>query len=570
MILGLFWFLAANAALALGAAALARRFATGAASLDAVLFLLIRLLLLSTVVLAAGLTGTLRASVLGPAAALVLAALLIGRCHRGLRLPELPPLNPLLAAFLGLLALRFGLQVFFFAPHLGDAVCYHLPKIAEWVRAGAFTREMGLHSHVTFPAGFELVETWWVVFLRHDVLIEAAGAEFLVLAGASTIALARYLDLSPTFSLLAAAIYVVSPGLHLSATSCLNDAAAAALVVALMAIAARRGPAWALILAFGLGVGVKATVLYAMPGVAVLVWANRRGPAPASARRGAPGVLSVLALAVGGYWFARNLAWYGNPVFPIGSPGYEHDPVAVQAGPRWSSLLATFSDLVNWRITDRQGALGANVDDMAGWGASAFALGLLSLLLGVRADPRLRALGLAFLTSLGGCFLLCVHDPWCLKYVFFAPAVLALAAARLAQAQPAAARMAGVCLAADFILTILPYDLPLDDLRGLARQPWRERAILALKEEPLPAGVVGCFGGYTARAYSLYGPDFGREVVYLRPSSLGELLEGMRRRQVDVLYASPVGYEQAAVLDEGLRSGALRKIGKQLYRRTGD
>jgi hypothetical protein len=414
VILGVFWFLVANAALALGAAALARRFATGMGSLDAVLFLLIRLLLMSIVVLAAGLTGTLKASVLGPIGAVGLAGLLVARAPLGLRLPALPPVNGFLAAFLALVALRFGLQVFFFAPHLGDAVCYHLPKIAEWVRAGAFTREMGLHSHVTFPAGFELVETWWVVFLHHDVLIEAAGAEFLVLAGTATVALARHLNLSPMFSLLAAALYVVSPGLHLSATSCLNDAAAAALVVATMAIAAWRGPVWALAVAFGLGVGVKATYLYAMPGVAVLAWANRHGPALPSARRWAPLVLSGAALAVGGFWFARNLGWYGNPVYPVGSPGYAHDPVAVQAGPRWSSLLATFSDLVNWRITDRQGPLGANVDDMAGWGAGSFALGLLSLLLGVRADPRLRALGLAFLTSLGSCFLLCVHDPWCL------------------------------------------------------------------------------------------------------------------------------------------------------------
>jgi hypothetical protein len=570
VILGFLGLLVANTALALGAAALARRFATGVGSLDALLFLLIRLLLLSTVVLAAGLTGTLRASVLGPVGALALAGLLIGCRPLGLRFPRIPSASPILAAFVGLVALRFGLQVFFFAPHLGDAVCYHLPKIAEWIRAGGFTHEMGLHPHVTFPAGFELVETWWVVFLRHDVLIEAAGAEFLVLAGASTIALARYLDLSPTSSLLAAAITIVSPGLHLSATSCLNDAAVAALVVATIAIAARRGPAWALIVVFGLGVGIKATYLYAMPGVAVLAWANRRGPAVPSVRRWAPFLLSAAALAVGGFWFARNLWWYGNPVFPVGSPGYEHDPVAVQAGPRLSSLVATFSDLVNWRIYDRQCALGANVDDMAGWGAGSFALGLVALLIGVRADPRLRVLGLAFLTSLASCFLLSVHDPWCLKYVFFAPAVLALAAARLAQAQPAVARMAGVCLALDFILTMLPYDLPLEDFRGLARQPWRERAMLALREPPLPAGAVGCFGGYTARAYSLYGPDFGREVVYLRPASLGELIEGMRRRQVDVLYASPVGSEQAALLDEGLRSGALRKIGKQLYRRAGD
>ncbi len=263
MALGLASFLVANAATLLGARAVLRRSATGDLALDVVLFLILRFLLVSLSVLVAGVTGLLAPLPLGLAGAAGMTLLLLLREHRGLTLPRVATLRNLLGAVLAAVAIRLVLQAWFFAPYNYDALSYHLTKVAEWVRAGGFTREMGVDTHATFPAGFELVEAWWVVFLRHDVLIEMAGVEFLALAFASVVALARRVGLGERGSLFAGLIYALVPGVHLSATSCLNDVPVAALVLATAALAAARAPLPWLLLAAGLGIGVKPTFGYA-------------------------------------------------------------------------------------------------------------------------------------------------------------------------------------------------------------------------------------------------------------------------------------------------------------------
>src|SRR5439155_312253 len=82
-------------------------------------------------------------------------------------------------------------------------------------------------------SGFELIETWWVVFLHHDVLIELAGVEFLLLSGAGAYALAREMGWSGKCASRAALLFIMTPGLHLQATSCLNDGPVAALITAM-------------------------------------------------------------------------------------------------------------------------------------------------------------------------------------------------------------------------------------------------------------------------------------------------------------------------------------------------
>ncbi|HLF91873.1 MAG TPA: hypothetical protein VJB14_00280, partial [Planctomycetota bacterium] len=322
MIVGLGALLVGNAATLLGARLLLLRCRTGSGSMDALLFLLFRLALLSIAVLLAGLTRTLTAPDLGIASLLALAGLLAAGAHRGLRLPARPArLGP--AGWLALAVLaRLLLQAWFFSPHLGDATAYHLPKIGEWVRAGGFTREMGVHPHVSFPAGFELVETWWVVFLRHDVLIEMAGVEFVLLAFVATRALAERLGLDARAAFFAGLLYALVPGFHLSATSCMNDAPAAAGVVALAALLAGRCPLPLLLLAAGLGVGIKPTFGFALPGMALLAWLWRREPGAATPiPRPIAWGLGTAGLLLGSFWYARNVAWFGNPFHPLGTPG---------------------------------------------------------------------------------------------------------------------------------------------------------------------------------------------------------------------------------------------------------
>src|SRR5262249_31754028 len=194
---------------------------------------------------------------IGVMGAVALLGLGLARAFRGLRAPRLPPLGWALGTLTAMVAVRLAAQVWLFAPYSGDVLSYHLPKVAEWVRAGHFTREMGVDSHATFPAGFELVETWWVVFLHHDVLIEMAGVEFLSLALAAVVALATEIGLSAPAAGFAGLVYVLTPGFHVQVTSCLNDAPAAALVLATAALIVGRAPLGLIALVAGLGIGVK-------------------------------------------------------------------------------------------------------------------------------------------------------------------------------------------------------------------------------------------------------------------------------------------------------------------------
>jgi hypothetical protein len=566
VISGVLLLLAGNLASVLWAGWLLDRLRTGRRSLDLVLLLLLRLLLISIVVLACGMTQCLTRWGLGSLSLAALAAFAGTRSWRTWSVPRRTWSFGALEVLTLLVILRLVAQTWVFAPHLGDAVAYHLPKIGEWVRAGGFTSELGLHPHVTFPAGFELVEAWWVTFLHHDALIEMAGVESLLLAFASVVALARQLGISLRGAWLAALIYVLTPGLHLSATSCLNDAPVAALVLATMALVHGRATWPLVIVAASLGIGTKATYVYALPGVLLLAGLVRREPAAVCASPRRAWVLVLPALAAGAFWFLRNQLWFGNPVFPAGAPGYEMEGVAVQVGPRWSSLLDGLRVLVDYRIYDQQTALGANVDDMAGWGPVIMACGLPGLAWSLLTLPRLRAVAAAFGISLASTLLMSVHDPWCLKYVFFFPALGALALAPLIEEGHG---VRGVVLAAllfSLVTTLLPYDLPFADVRALWRQDWHERSVLKEPEPARAATIVACFGGFRSRSALLYRPDYSRRVVYLRAEKSEDFIRDVLGSGAPVLYGIPGNSPQSDALAESLRRGVLEPLGNDFYR----
>jgi len=542
MIAGSFALIVCNAAVLLGARRLLEEIRTGKPAVDFVLFLLLRTFLVSAVVLAAGLSHLLAPLPLGTAGAAALALLLYRGTHR-LPFPRDPtPWNPILVAAAGLLALKALGQVWFFAPYAGDALSYHLPKIAEWVRAGGFTHELGLDPRVTLPAGFELLETWWVLFLHHDVLIEMAGVEMLLLASCAVYATARELRLGPSVAFAAALLFAVTPGLQVQATSALNDLSAVALTLSTAALVVARAGTPRIAMAVALGAGIKATTLYALPGLVLLGFLERREPSSPPAKPGiARGAAAITAL-VGGFWYARNLLWFGNPVYPMGT---ELGRQVQQFGPSVRSLAENLQTLLDVRVYDRfpVGALHAG---NANWGAVAFACGMPALIGWLREDARIRRLGLSLGVSLLCVLALVTMDAWNMRFILFAPALPAIAAARAAAVSGAvralAAAAAVLCVAA----SILPSEL--ERPAELARSPWRERSTRPSPPAGAPAEPIGALGSDLLHSYWLYGPDFSRRVVYLREgSSAAGLLEVLDREGVNVLYTSPRASEGAAL-----------------------
>jgi hypothetical protein len=562
MILGLLWMIVANAAAILGAKAVLGFLRTGRADVDFLVLLLLRIAAITVAILVAGVAGGLQNWILGLIGLAGLAALIAGKHHRGWPAPPVAGVCRPLLAIAAVLVARALLQVWIFAPHQGDTLSYHLPKVAEWVRAGTFTQEMGAHPHVTFPAGFELIETWWVVFLRHDVFIEMAGVEFLVLGAAAVIVLARQVGVGDRGAFLTALLFVLSPGFHLSSLSCLNDAPAAALTLAAFALGAARAHPALVLGTLALGIGVKPTVGFATPGVLLLMAIVRKAPSlPAPGRLWFAWMFGAGAAAAGAFWYARNLFWHGNPFYPMGEKNFE-DPTYVQFGPRLASLPENLGELVNLRIYDAVMLVGPNVDHMAGWGAIAFACGLVALLEAMKEVPLVRRLAAGFGTSVAGILLLVQHDPWCLKYLFFVPGLLAVSAAWLAERRPAVRPVIWAAAGFSFVATCVSYDLQGSHLATLARQPWRIRSAAVFEHGQIgrgaPEDTVGYFGSPLGDTYLLYRPDFSRRVVYLRSSTAESLASDMDRENLMVLFAPSPTPRQQMVLRDAAGRGLVR------------
>lgn len=540
----------------LAAAALLRKIRTGRDRLDLVALLLIRLGLISAVVVVAGGTRTLSAAPLGLAGAAALAVFLAARSTRDL----LPSPFRGIGAWGGALAIGIGLrlllQAWFFAPYSADVLSYHLPKVAEWIRAGGFTAELGVDDHAAFPAGFELIEAWWSVFLHHDVLIEMAGIEFLALGFAATAALAESLGLGDRACRFAATLFVLTPGIHLQATSCLNDGPVAALWVATAALASARAPWPLLFLAAGLGLGVKPTYGFALPGLAWILWAARREPPASRAVPWAAWAVGASGVGLGILWYVRALV------------GGFRLPSTIQAGPRLSSLASNLTQLASPRIQDQQVAYGPYLDRISGWGAVAFACGLAALVVMVRNDARGRRCAAGFGLSLGSVLLMSAPDPWSLRFVLFFPAILAIAAARFWETQRLRIWIPAVGIAVQIAGTFLPYDLPRSRFEVLVRQSWRERSTAEFFGAATTEEAVGYFADNRGSAYALYRPDFSRRVVYLRSTSPDELVRDMTRAEIRMLYAVPAGGPRQAVLEACVREGRLRSAGGRFYLRT--
>jgi hypothetical protein len=551
--------LAGNLAVLLGSHALLRRVRTGEPSTDAVLFLLLRLALISAIVLLASAARLLSPSWLAAGSVVALAALVWGGEHRRLPRFRLPEVGRGALIFSAVLVLRSLIQVWIFAPFQRDALTYHLPKIGEWIQHEGFTREWGLDLRSTFPSGFELIETWWVAFLHHDVLIEMAGLEFLLLGFLSVCDLSRRMGLAPRFAFLAGLLYALTPGICLQATSCLNDAPAATLWTATAALIVGRVPWTLLILPVALGFGVKPTYGYAIPGLVLLACWWRPRPATRWTLW-----VAALALAVGSTWYVRNAAVYGNPVHPMGPGGIsvQEGYVAQRFGPSLRGLAENLSRVAETRIDDHLGPYDPELPYISGWGLAPFGIGLIAVFLAIRADPSMRRLAVAFGVSLLSVLLLVVFDPWFLRYVLFFPALFAIASAKIVGELPEVSLIAWAALLFEFAGTCVPGAFPFGAVGDLAAQPWRQRTLYphpdlreidALGFLEHPADEV--------KIYPLYRPDFSRRIVPLRAASPDRLLDALRREGLQYLYC-PKDHE---LVRDCLARNWIQKLGGGLY-----
>ena len=560
--------LVANAAVLLGAHATLRKIRTGVAELDAILFLLLRFLFIGAAVLLAGLTRTLQGGALAIAGVVVLAILLA--CGEHHRLPPLrvPPVPRFVGVVLGILAVRLALQVWFFAPFGIDSISYHLPKVSEWVREGRLVHSLGADVRETFPAGFELIETWWVIFLRHDVLIEMAGVEFLALGFVAVLALARGLGLGPPAAAMAALLYILTPGVHLLALSCMNDVPVAALIVAGAALIQRRAHPLLLLLPAGLGIGMKPIFVYVLPGLLLLAWFVRRAPLLRPEVPRAATIVAGISLATGAFWYLRNAMVFGSPIYPVGQVSLLPTLPPLAENLHWFGRR--YLRLFEVSLYDRDEPYTTLLAAIPAWGAAVFTMGLPALLDRLREAPPFRMLAWSFLAATCGVFLMCPPTYFVYRFLLFVPALFAIAIASFSELHPVFGRLAQGLTVLLLVGTVLPEDAA-PHLGDMTSQRWRERTyeqdFRAIPREE----KVACLYGLNSCLYEAAAPDFRRPLAGIRDASTAEDLRDQLRHQ-GIRWLSSRGDPESArlksIVEQAERAGYLRSHGPGLYRCT--
>ncbi|RPH47153.1 MAG: hypothetical protein EHM91_06350, partial [Planctomycetota bacterium] len=374
-----------------GSAALALRRAwrLESGSVGILVFLLLFTAIQSLVVLAAGLTGTLSFWPMTIVTGVGWALLQLRKPRTVVvfaRPPDRTGLAILALGAAGLVSLI--VKAFLVAPATGDALQYHLPKIAEWIQAGRFVWGINHDPRVWFSAGFELIENRRIVFLHHDRLIELGGIQMAILAAAAVYTLAESMDARPG---LAAVAYLFLPAVILNATSCGNDLAVAAFTLAGYALVAAGAPRPLQAFPILLAIGVKATGAFAAVGILAFACFRDRPP---KLPRPAAAALIAAGLLLAGFWYVRNLAVAGHPLYPFHGSHGEFAWMPQQGGVDLESLQQTIQVLPG-RLLDKYPfeSMGSRI---TGWGWAVLPLGLPALLLALREDRRCRQLALSF------------------------------------------------------------------------------------------------------------------------------------------------------------------------------
>jgi hypothetical protein len=575
MAYGLLLFAAANAATLLWACRIVKGLQVQNAGIEFLLVLLIRIFLISATILVAGMAGLLNPLALGVFFLAALGYLLFRGAHKDLTRFSLGNRSWIFWLLILLLIVKIICHVWYGAPNSYDAVSYHLPKVSEWVRAGGFTKELGIDTHAPFPAGFELIECWWVVFLHHDVLIETAGVEFLFIAFAAIRSLALTLGLNERSAGWAGLFYAFVPALQLSVTSCLNDVPAAGLLLATFALAAAGAPIVLMIFVAGLGVGIKPTYAYALLGPAVVWFLSKGTGVSIGSLRKREIILGLCGLLVGGFWFARNWLWFGNPIYPVGTSGLvaSTGELKIQFGPSASSPLKSIQSLIDSRIYDYKGPYSSLLMNISGWGPLIFACGVIALLAFLRSHPRARLLTVGFCLSLLSILVLVNYDPWNMRFVMFFPAIACIAIAHELENSIGLRIAATLAVALQIATTTMPPDISLRAFRTLMDMPWRERTVAAIAgarhPHPSIAYMVHEPIHNRGEAYLLYRPDFSCRVLYARSTTVKGLVEELRSARTDNIYLSRTSRGIHPLLEEGIRLGLIRQIEDNVFRLEG-
>jgi hypothetical protein len=243
-----------------------------------------------------------------------------------------------------------------------DSLTYHIPLIDQWLHAHSlYAPDCG---HWSTPGNNEVLGLWLVGPFTGDFLIHLNNLPATLLLAASTVSFGSRLGLTRPLACLGGLAVVCNFIVLRQLTDAENDVAAAACFVAAVLYAFRYadGGRRADLLLAGVSLGLLAGVKFYALGYAVLAGACLVFLAASAhgARAAGTALLAGVAggLAFGGYWYVRNLAAVGSPIYPrelftrpdILSRIYPEVADTSFAGNRSPELFGLFVEAV-WKMT---------------------------------------------------------------------------------------------------------------------------------------------------------------------------------------------------------------------------
>ncbi len=490
------------------------------------------------------------------------------RDHLGCWWRELPRwVKNITIGFLIVTVVRVIFLTWALPPFVWDSLTYHLTNVAQWIQDGRIAVFSTPVQRIFTAANYEVLASWFGVFIHHDVIIELSGLPAYLLAGLSVYAIGRSLEIPAWASWVAVIGYLSTPALTLATTGTKNDPMIAgiylmsfALVIHISQRALKPqlkmdfGPLVVLVIALLYAVGTKAYIIHLIPGLmltAVVIsflagdgwlWLRVPGRAFSELRRRGPtvasltGVLLAGAIFLGSYWYIRNWALMGNPFYPY---GVEIGNRVVLEAQKSSMRLGAENFLENLRlfsqkVGDKQYRITPDLTDTTGWGWTAYGLGIPAAFWAMIRRQRYRILSGGFLLSFLGLMLSSPTSPWNMRYAIWFPAILSLALGSvfswMGEAPSAVRRLVRgmfmLTLSLD-LLMVMNYNLvTLSDFGRMLSLPTLERhsALLhvhvpeeyesVIKYVPADR-VLGYNVHENGFVYPLYRADFNQEIVYI-------------------------------------------------------
>jgi hypothetical protein len=243
---------------------------------------------------------------------------------------------------------------------VSDGPIYHLYFAARWWKAGRLllvAAPFGENAATYFPANGDLWFTWLMASWGGDRLARVGQAPFLAVAALAAFGCARFMGAGRSASAIATCWFVSStPLLVFSFEPNVDTIFVAGYLLATyfflhgLRNEGNTGATCLGALAAGAALGTKSVGLVFVPPLLLLAVAFAlRGKAPSRLKIMRAAAIVSLPLVIGGYWFLRNLAVTGNPVYPLEVGVLSHTFWSGWYGPEAMHHSVYYIPFAEWR-----------------------------------------------------------------------------------------------------------------------------------------------------------------------------------------------------------------------------